>query len=219
MVTSTMLHSTTASTVLAIGAALLSAQSSVLPVWGAELSAAGLAYTPTIDKCPSGFSLVRKLSTSASQQTLSAGEQAYIEAREDLLPAAWETYLENVAETGVTLPEYVSGFLKSGCSDTLPKFAIATSGGGYRAAIFGAGVLNTLDARSSNKTGLNGLLQAATYLAGLSGGSWLYVHQFMLLSCFICSSDQSRLPSSSQLPSYPRFNFWPFVALFPSNLQ
>ncbi|KAJ7742584.1 lysophospholipase [Mycena metata] len=57
----------------------------------------------------------------------------------------------------------------------LPTVGITVSGGGYRAAIFGAGVLNALDGRNSSsvKKGTGGLLQSATHLAGLSGGSWL----------------------------------------------
>jgi lysophospholipase len=73
------------------------------------------------------------------------------------------------------LPEYVSSIL-SGDTDVYgPNFAISISGGGYRAATFGAGVLNALDGQnaSSVSIGTGGLLQAATYIAGLSGGSWL----------------------------------------------
>lgn len=79
--------------------------------------------------------------------------------------------------TNVTLPDYVTSTLGNGSNNGmgLPNLGIATSGGGYRAALFGAGVLNSLDGRnaSSKGVGTGGLLQAATYLAGLSGGSWL----------------------------------------------
>lgn len=50
------------------------------------------------------------------------------------------------------------------------------SGGGYRAMLNGAGVLAAFDSRTDNSTNtghVGGLLQSATYLAGLSGGSWL----------------------------------------------
>ena len=55
---------------------------------------------------------------------------------------------------------------------------LAFSGGGYRAMLNGAGQMSALDERTSgpdggNASGLNGLLQASTYIAGLSGGSWL----------------------------------------------
>jgi lysophospholipase len=58
----------------------------------------------------------------------------------------------------------------------LPNVAIAFSGGGYRAMTNGAGGLAAFDSRTANSTSaghIGGLLQAATYIAGLSGGGWL----------------------------------------------
>lgn len=58
----------------------------------------------------------------------------------------------------------------------LPNIGIAASGGGYRALMNGAGNLAAFDNRTPNSTAkgqLGGLLQSTTYLAGLSGGSWL----------------------------------------------
>lgn len=58
----------------------------------------------------------------------------------------------------------------------LPNIGIAASGGGYRALMNGAGFLAAADSRTVNSTeagGIGGLLQASTYLAGLSGGAWL----------------------------------------------
>lgn len=57
-------------------------------------------------------------------------------------------------------------------SSALPNIGIATSGGGWRALMSGAGVIEAFDSRTS-KSKLGGLLQSATYLAGLSGGGWL----------------------------------------------
>lgn len=137
-------------------------------------TAASIANTPKIGKCPSGFSLVRKAGP-PSKQRLSPSELAYIQARKsDVLPNAWRAYLANVQNTHVSLPHYVSTILSGRCSNS-PNLGIAMSGGGYRAAIFGAGVLNALDGRNSSaiSTGTGGLLQSATYLTGLSGSSWL----------------------------------------------
>ena len=145
-----------------------------LPTWlVAAQSIASHAYTPVVGPCQEGFTLVRI--AGAENQTLSADESAYVQARRtQVLPQAWKTYLENVEATHVALPSYVASILNGSRAQT-PNLGIATSGGGYRAAIFGAGVLNALDGRnsSSNNVGLGGLLQAATYLAGLSGGAWL----------------------------------------------
>ena len=59
----------------------------------------------------------------------------------------------------------------------LPNIGIAFSGGGYRAMLNGAGALAAFDSRTANSTSgasqLGGLLQASTYIAGLSGGGWL----------------------------------------------
>jgi lysophospholipase len=49
---------------------------------------------------------------------------------------------------------------------------LATSGGGYRSLLVGAGVIQGLDERDSSIS-TSGLFQALTYQSGLSGGSWL----------------------------------------------
>lgn len=59
---------------------------------------------------------------------------------------------------------------------SLPNIGIAVSGGGYRALMNAAGHVAAFDSRTSSSTNsghLGGLLQSATYLAGLSGGGWL----------------------------------------------
>lgn len=70
-------------------------------------------------------------------------------------------------------------------ASTLPNIGIAFSGGGWRALQSGAGVLKAFDGRTANATEpgrLGGLLQSSTYIAGLSGGSWLlgsiYINNF-----------------------------------------
>lgn len=64
----------------------------------------------------------------------------------------------------------------------LPNLAVSVSGGGWRALMNGAGALTAFDNRTSNATAqghLGGILQSATYLTGLSGGSWLVGSIFM----------------------------------------
>lgn len=55
------------------------------------------------------------------------------------------------------------------------KIGLAFSGGGFRAMLCGAGFMSALDnrTRGAHEHGLGGLLQASTYMSGLSGGSWL----------------------------------------------
>ncbi|KAJ7118432.1 lysophospholipase [Mycena crocata] len=129
---------------------------------------ASAALGPSVQRCPADFQLVRR------GQGISASEARYIkQKREKVLPGAFKTYLNSVKRTGVALPKYAEKILQS--KEELPTVGISTSGGGYRAAIFGAGVLNALDARNASSVakGTGGLLQTATHLAGLSGGSWL----------------------------------------------
>jgi lysophospholipase len=134
------------------------------------------AYTPSVGKCPSNFRLIREPSTSpTSPQTLSAGESHYVQSRKSqVLPNAWRAYFQTVQGTGIFLPPYVGSLLNSETHES-PTLGIATSGGAYRAAIFGAGIMTALDGRNatSRVAGTGGLLQAATYLSGLSGGTWL----------------------------------------------
>ncbi|KAI0934939.1 hypothetical protein AcV5_006621 [Taiwanofungus camphoratus] len=159
-----------------LASAVLSWAPLTLPA--AAQSAAAVAYAPTLASCPPGTSLVRE--AGATNQTLSAAESAYVSARQsDVLPAAWRAYLASVLSSThglLDLPPYVFDILSGARgAGAYPTFGIATSGGGYRAAIFGAGVLNALDGRNATsvRAGTGGLLQAATYLAGLSGGGWL----------------------------------------------
>lgn len=74
----------------------------------------------------------------------------------------------------------------------VPRIGIAISGGGYRALMNGAGAIAAFDSRTTNATGqgqLGGLLQATTYLSGLSGGSWvvgsIYVQNFTTVESII----------------------------------
>ncbi|OBZ76687.1 Lysophospholipase 2 [Grifola frondosa] len=144
--------------------------------FAASQTAAEVAYTPILAPCPSGTELIRL--TGAQNQSLSSSEAAYISTRHrTVIPKAWVSYLENVQQsTNQSLPVYVHDiFCGNYGYDVAPKLGISVSGGGYRAAVFGAGVLNALDGRniSSIRAGTGGLLQATSYISGLSGGSWL----------------------------------------------
>lgn len=65
-------------------------------------------------------------------------------------------------------------FLEKSTKDI--AIALAISGGGYRSMLTGAGVMAAYDSRTSNSSeygNLGGLLQALSYIGGISGGSWL----------------------------------------------
>ncbi|PSR77273.1 hypothetical protein PHLCEN_2v7966 [Hermanssonia centrifuga] len=151
---------------------------SLFPTSTIAQQVAAAAYAPTSSACSSDAVLVRSAGT--THQSLSAQEAAYIATRKSkVLPGAWASYLSNVKASAkarhITLPNYVSDILAERDHDKLPTLGIATSGGGYRAAIFGAGVMNTFDSRNKTSvlSGTGGLLQTTSYLAGLSGGAWL----------------------------------------------
>ncbi|KAI5956425.1 SPO1 [Candida jiufengensis] len=64
---------------------------------------------------------------------------------------------------------------------TIPsRIAIALSGGGYRSMLIGAGIISAFDEREIQKLNhLSGILQATSYFAGISGGAWLVMSQFV----------------------------------------
>lgn len=83
-------------------------------------------------------------------------------------------------------------------TSALPNIGIAVSGGGWRALLNGAGAIKAFDSREENSTNtgqLGGLLQSATYLAGLSGGSWMvgsiYINNFTTISGLVQETDGS----------------------------
>lgn len=80
-------------------------------------------------------------------------------------------------------------YLTNVTTEQPPNVAIAVSGGGYRAMLIGAGVVKAFDSRTPGSSGtgqLGGVVQSSTYLAGLSGGSWLvasiYANNFTTIS-------------------------------------
>lgn len=104
---------------------------------------------------------------------MNAGEAAYVSKKAAKSVPGWQAYLTNA---GLTQLDQTAFFKKAKASggvagSTLPNVGIAVSGGGLRALLVGAGVLNGLDARNSAavqaKTG--GFAELANYGVGLSG--------------------------------------------------
>ncbi|KAI5118461.1 hypothetical protein M0805_006280 [Coniferiporia weirii] len=128
-----------------------------------------LDYAPQVNvTCPdiTTTPLVRVFTPET--QAIHPLEAEYISNREATVVAdAWKQWLGNGSALGYNLSAFSSA--------NYSKVGIAISGGGYRAAQYGAGVLSGLDARNDSAVdaGTGGLLQVASYLSGLSGGSWL----------------------------------------------
>ena len=197
------MHSLTVCIILTLLSTLAVSQSS---------STAPLPH-PTKVACPSNVPLVRSAGP-ASNQTLSSGESAYVSSRtKNVLPGAWEAYLKSVNATSSSpLPSYVSSILSNSSNGTFPRLGIAVSGGSYRAALFGGGVLSSLDGRNTTAVskGTGGLLQAATYLSGLSGGSWLITA--LTQANFPTIADLVFPPTTSASSSDPNSIFGGFLA-------
>ncbi|QLL35061.1 hypothetical protein HG536_0H04370 [Torulaspora globosa] len=123
-------------------------------------------YTPGNVTCGEDIKLVR------AATGLSQNETDWLEKRDAYTREALKTFLER-ATSNFTNSSLVSTLF--GNDSNVPKVAVACSGGGYRAMLCGAGMLAAMDNRTdgANEHGLGGLLQSATYLAGLSGGNWL----------------------------------------------
>ncbi|KAJ9621104.1 uncharacterized protein PV06_05605 [Exophiala oligosperma] len=131
-------------------------------------------YTPSRVDCPRDAPSVRAASS------LSPNETAWLEKRRNNTVTPMRALLSRLNITNFDAGQYIDNHAKN--ASALPNIGIAVSGGGWRALMNGAGALKAFDSRTPNNTGdgkLGGLLQSATYLAGLSGGGWLVGSLFM----------------------------------------
>ncbi|KAJ5201952.1 uncharacterized protein N7498_006615 [Penicillium cinerascens] len=134
-------------------------------------------YTPANVSCPASRPTVR------SAAHLSPNETSWLDTRRSKSLAAMKDFFGHVKVGDFDVTSYLNQH--SSNSSSLPNIAIAVSGGGYRALMNGAGAIKAFDSRTENATTsghLGGLLQSSTYVAGLSGGSWLvgsiYINNF-----------------------------------------
>ena len=123
-------------------------------------------YAPLVNQpCPNTTTDPLLRVFTPQTQTLHPGEAAYVDTRlTTVIPNEWKNWVGDGSGIGYNLSAF---------NDSFPRIGIAISGGGYRAAQYGAGVLSGLDARndSAKQAGTGGLLQVTSYLAGLSGAS------------------------------------------------
>lgn len=109
-------------------------------------------YQPYSVSCPAG-NLVRPAAT------INPHEASYIRKRRPLADAALRKWLQKTWDSKVDV---------SSCE--LPAVALSLGGGGPKAGLLAAGVLQALDSRDSSSD-VSGLLQSMTYMSALSGGS------------------------------------------------
>lgn len=124
---------------------------------------------------------------------LSQDEIQWLQNRRPQAISAMHDLLDRVSPAGFDAGAYIDQHL--GNESNLPTIGIAVSGGGHRALLNGAGAVAALDARTENSTlpgHLGGILQAATYISGLSGGAWLvgsiYVNNFTTIPALLGDS-------------------------------
>ncbi|POR35427.1 Lysophospholipase [Tolypocladium paradoxum] len=149
-------------------------------------------YAPGPISCPAPRPTIRRATT------LSPEETAWLPVRGNATSSALKDLLSRVNISGIDTNAYIDNIVSGGnASALLPRIGIAISGGGYWALMTGAGAIAAFDNRTSTSSAgkggqLGGVLQAATYLSGLSGGSWvvgsLYVQNFTTVDAIIFSS-------------------------------
>ncbi|KAI0766492.1 phospholipase B [Irpex lacteus] len=151
-----------------------------------------LDYAPHVNQsCPDVTTAPLIRVFTPQNQTLHPDESQYIDSRlKDVIPQAWADWIGNGSQIGYN--QSTIDLFKNNSA----KIGISISGGGYRAAQYGAGVLSGLDARndSAKQAGTGGLLQVSSYIAGLSGGSWvtgsLFFNDFPTIEELVFGNDQ-----------------------------
>ncbi|CAK9440012.1 uncharacterized protein LODBEIA_P41120 [Lodderomyces beijingensis] len=119
------------------------------------------SYAPQKAICPSG-QLTRSSTTG-----LNSNEKSYIDSRYPIAKSNLATFLKDANLKNFSVDSFLN--------NANPTIGLAFSGGGYRAQLTGAGQYAALDSRNqvTKGKGLGGILQSASYIAGLSGGAWL----------------------------------------------
>lgn len=145
-------------------------------------------YAPKIVTCPSTRPTIRSAASGLSQS-----EKDFLTKRRAATVQPMSEFLGRAAIEGFDAQSYISTHQSN--VSALPNIAIAISGGGYRALLNGAGFLAAADSTTAGSTstgGIGGLLQATTYLAGLSGGAWLvgsmYSNNFSSVEAMLANS-------------------------------
>ncbi|POS83247.1 hypothetical protein EPUL_004836 [Erysiphe pulchra] len=132
------------------------------------------SYAPTVIPCPSIRPTIRKA------DNISPAEALWLKLRREQTIQPMIDWLSRASIPDFDATSYIESVQKS--PGNLPNIGIAFSGGGYRAMTCGAGFLAAADVRTNGSTSpghIGGLLQASTYVAGLSGGGWLVSSVFM----------------------------------------
>jgi lysophospholipase len=132
-------------------------------------------YAPLVNQpCPNVTTAPLLRVFTPKNQSLHPREDEYVSTRlTTVIPNEWQNWIGDGSGIGYNLSALVNvgNGSNSNGNGSFPKIGIAISGGGYRAAQYGAGVISALDARndSAKAAGTGGFLQVMSYLSGLSG--------------------------------------------------
>ncbi|KAF2689965.1 hypothetical protein K458DRAFT_328004 [Lentithecium fluviatile CBS 122367] len=159
-----------------------------LDVWKRATPQAPNGYAPAEVDCPSTRPSIRTANGISDQET------SWLQTRRPNTVQPMRELLTRLNITGFDVGQYIDNHKDN--TSSLPNIALAYSGGGYRAMLTGAGALSAFDSRTPGSTGagqIGGLLQSATYIAGLSGGGWLvgsvYSNNFTSVQSIIDQND------------------------------
>ncbi|KAK4546539.1 hypothetical protein LTR36_001756 [Oleoguttula mirabilis] len=141
-------------------------------------------YAPVQTSCPS-IPLVRPATS------LNSDEASYVSSRKPNADEALAAWLQKQGNFSTS---------------SLPALGFTSSGGGLRALLETAGVVQAFDNRDSNLS-TSGVYQALTYEAGLSGGAW-----------FLSSLAGNNWPTVSYLKENLWEDAFQNTALLPANL-
>lgn len=103
-------------------------------------------------------------------QGISSIESDHVKTRRQ--PSRFINYLQSI---NLTASDLNLNLTTDSSTESSPNIGLAFSGGGYRAMISGGGGLTATDGRSteSSYAGTAGIGDIVSYMAGLSGGSWM----------------------------------------------
>lgn len=133
-----------------------------------------ITYAPYEGYCPSyNSSAIYNTTTHEgyirSNYLISQDEYSYISARKVKTTDKLISFLDNLEipdYNGTSFANYFNDLNQTGIN-----IGLSFSGGGFRALFNGAGEIMALDSRTTGNSTLKGLLDASTYISGISGGS------------------------------------------------
>ncbi|QPG73385.1 hypothetical protein FOA43_000695 [Brettanomyces nanus] len=140
------------------------------------------SYAPGIVDCPSylsnkSYNTDDHIGFVRAASGLSQSESQWISSRDELTNKNLREFLDLADMEDFNSDDFMDDLSTAAQSNSTvratPRIALSFSGGGYRAMLCAAGQISGLDSRTngSSEYGVP-ILSSASYIAGLSGGSW-----------------------------------------------